>query len=705
MNEKKQSKNLNRLIDEKSPYLLQHAENPVDWYPWGEEAFQRAEEEDKPIFLSIGYSTCHWCHVMAHESFEDNAIADLMNNTFISIKVDREERPDIDSIYMTVCQLMNRSGGWPLTIIMTPEKKPFFAGTYIPKETRFGRMGLKDLIPKIREIWTNEKGKLIESSEKITNLLQEATSEAPGMSLSARDLNNAATQLTINYDDKFGGFGERPKFPSPHNLLFLLRMWKRSGNKELLSMVENTLQAMRFGGIFDHIGFGFHRYSTDRRWLVPHFEKMLYDQAMLAIAYTEAYQATKNPLYERTVREIFTYVLRDMLSEKGGFFSAEDADSEGIEGKFYVWGYNELQSLLEKEDFTLFTKVYNIKKEGNYREEATQEITGNNILHLNKPFEVLADEFEISLDKLQKKLDSIHKILFIEREKRIHPHKDDKILTDWNGMMIAALALGGYVFKDPDYIKAAENGVDFLLKHLMTNEGRILHRFRAESADLKAFIDDYAFFIWGLLNLYEATLKVKYLELAIDFTKDQINYYWDNEIGAFYFTALDAEKLIARRKEIYDGAIPSGNSVAMLNLLRLSQLTGNSEYEKKADILGRVFAENIKNNALGFSYFLTAVDFALGPTFSLVISGDSDKEDTIQLLEIIRDSYLPNKALLHRPTEVELPKIDELSNFITYFDKYENKATAYVCVNKTCKPPTNEAEKMLEYLNPIRKTS
>lgn len=642
---------------------------------------------------------------MAHESFEDDVIADLMNDVFVSIKVDREERPDIDNIYMTVCQIMNRSGGWPLTIIMTPEKKPFFAGTYIPKDTRFGRMGLMDLIPKIKELWNNEKEKLVESSKKVTSLLQETTSEAPGMNLSERDLNNALQLLTRNYDEKFGGFGERPKFPSPHNLLFLLRMWKRTGKKELLSMVENTLRSMKLGGIFDHIGFGFHRYSTDRFWLVPHFEKMLYDQAMLAIAYTEAYQATKNPFYENTAKEIFSYVLRDMTSEKGGFYSAEDADSEGVEGKFYVWDYHQLQSILEKEDFEIFTKSYNIRKEGNYREEATQEITGKNILHLTKPFGELAKKFEMSLDEFQKRIEKIRNILFVEREKKIHPHKDDKILTDWNGLMIAALALGGYVFNEPNYIRAAEKGVNFILRFLRDMKGRLLHRFRGESADLKAFLDDYAFLIWGLINLYEATLDVKYLKITIELMEDQLNHYWDNEIGAFYFTAEDAEQLIARRKEVYDGAIPSGNSVSMLNLLRLSQLTGNSEYETKADILGRVFAENIKNNATGFSFFLTAVDFALGPTFSLVISGDSDNEDTKNLLETIRETYLPNKALLHRPTEEEAPKIDEFSNFITYFDKYENKATAYVCINKTCKPPTNEAQKMLEYLDPIRKTN
>ncbi len=694
----------NRLINEKSPYLIQHAYNPVDWYPWGDEAFQKAKSEDKPIFLSIGYSTCHWCHVMAHESFEDNEVAKLMNDVFVSIKVDREERPDIDSVYMTVCQLISHSGGWPLTIIMTPEKKAFFAGTYFPKETRFGRTGLKDIIFKIRELWNNERDQLIESSEKITEILQEATLEAPGISLNEYNLNDALQQLVRNFDKNYGGFGQRPKFPSPHNLLFLLRMWKRTGNKEILFIVEKTLQAMRSGGIYDHIGFGFHRYSTDQKWLVPHFEKMLYDQAMLAIAYTEAYQATKNMLYGKTAKEIFNYILRDMTSKDGGFYSAEDADSAGVEGKFYVWSYNELRDILEKKELEFLTKVFNINEKGNYREEATQELTGKNILHLTESIEDLANKLSIELQEFKDLLESIRKKLFIQREKRIHPHKDDKILTDWNGLMIAALSLGAYVFNDNKYLETAKGAVKFILTNLRDTQGRLLHRYREESGELKAYLDDYAFFVWGLINLYEATLDSYYLELAIELSNDQLKYFWDNNIGAFFFTASDAEKLIARRKEIYDGAIPSGNSVAMLNLLRLSQLTGEQEFEEKADILGRVFADNVKQNPLGYTFYLSAVDFALGPTYSLVISGDTGKEDTDNLLKIIKDHYLPNKALLHRPTEDETPKIDELSNFITYFDKHENKATAYVCINKTCKPPTNDGAKMLEYLNPIRKT-
>jgi len=702
-NNNKEKSNYNRLINEKSPYLLQHAENPVDWYPWGEKAFEKAKKENKPIFLSIGYSTCHWCHVMAHESFEDPKIAELMNEVFVSIKVDREERPDIDSVYMTVCQLITNSGGWPLTIMMTPERKAFFAGTYFPKETRFGRIGLKQLILQIKEKWKNEQEKLVESSEKINEILQEVTLESPGMNLDEGDLKNALKQLSKNFDKENGGFGGRPKFPTPHNLLFLMRMWKRTGNDQILFVVEKTLQAMSNGGINDHLGFGFHRYSTDQFWLVPHFEKMLYDQAMIAMAYIEAYQATKKTLYSEVARNIMTYVLRDMLSDEGGFYSAEDADSEGVEGKFYVWSYQELEEVLDSKKLEIFTKVYNIYKEGNYREEATGEPNGKNILHMTKSLETLASELGLTSETLKDKLKSIQLQLFNEREKRIHPHKDDKILTDWNGLMIASLALAGYVFNESEYIKAAEKTVDFILANLRNDKGQLLHRYRNNSAEIEAFLDDYSFFIWGLLNLYEATLNVHYLELAIEFMNMQSEHFWDEEIGGFFFTSHEAEHLITRRKEIYDGAIPSGNSVAMLNLLRLSQLTGNVDYEEKADILGRVFVENIKKNALGYSFFLSAVDFALGPTFSLVISGDTNQKDTLELLEIIRANYLPNKALLHRPTEMESPKIDEFSNFITYFDKHENKATAYVCINKTCKPPTNNADKMLEYLNPVRK--
>ena len=660
----------------------------MDWYPWGEKAFEKAKKENKPIFLSIGYSTCHWCHVMAHESFEDIEVAKMMNEVFVSVKVDREERPDIDKIYMTVCQMMTGQGGWPLTIIMTPDKKPFFAGTYFPKRSRFGRMGLIDLILRIKQLWNTEKEKIIESAEQITHTLNNLTNEAPGDKLNKKILKKAFTQLKTQFDNKRGGFSNRPKFPTPHNLLFLLRYWSRTKDKTALEMVEKTLQEMRKGGIYDHIGFGIHRYSTDAEWLVPHFEKVLYDQALVSLAYLETYQVTQNELYAETVREIFSYVLRDMTSPEGGFYSAEDADSEGVEGKFYFWSKEEIRNSLEEDDAKYFIDLFNIQDEGNYLEEATRKKTGENILHLKKLG-------ELNDSRLQK----IREILFNIREKRVHPHKDDKILTDWNGLMIAALAKGAQILNEDKYLKAAKKAVDFIFSMMKDSNNRLLHRYREGSAEILAYIDDYAFLIWGLIELYEVTFDIYYLKKALDLNNELIEYFWDNNIAGFFFTPDDGEKLISRQKEIYDGAIPSGNSVSMLNLLRLSYITGNTELEEKAEYIGRVFAEKIMSTPIAYTQLLSAVDFGVGPTFSLVVAGDTGADDTNLMLNEAYKYYLPNKVLIFRPTEHYPPKIDEYSNFIEWFDKFEEKATAYVCINKTCKPPTNLSSKMIEYLD------
>jgi uncharacterized protein YyaL (SSP411 family) len=692
----------NKLINEKSPYLLQHAKNPVNWFPWTEQAFQKAKKENKPIFLSIGYSTCHWCHVMAHESFEDLEVAKLMNEVFISIKVDREERPDIDKIYMMVCQMMNNSGGWPLTIIMTPDKKPFFAGTYFPKESRFGRIGLVDLIIKVKDLWNNHKEDIINSSERIVFALQDINLESPGNSLNETILHNAYEQLKDRFDDEYGGFGTSPKFPTPHALLFLLRIYKRDNNLEALNMVEKTLKYMRMGGIHDHIGYGFHRYSTDRQWLVPHFEKMLYDNALLAFTYIEAFQATNNSQYKDTAKEIFNYIISDMKSPEGAFYSAEDADSEGVEGKFYTWQINDLEKILNFEEMEFFSSFYNIKKGGNYLEESTRKHTGKNIPHITENLNDFAKARNLSLDELKTKLEVIRIKIFQAREKRIRPHLDDKILTDWNGLMIAAFAKGGFVFNDKNYVDIAEKAMKFILEKLKDDKEHLLHRFRQNSAEIIAYLDDYSFLIWALLELYESTFDIFYLKKAIYFMDIQIDQFWDNEIGGFYFTAKEGEELIARQKEIYDGAIPSGNSVSMLNLLRLSQITGNQEYERKADIISRVFAENVRNNPSAHAFLMTAVDFSVGPTYSLVISGDKGKEDTLKMIESIRTEYLPNKTLLYRETEKDSAPIDKIASYVEFFDKYLDKATAYVCINKTCKPPTNKVQKMLEYLNPTR---
>ncbi|MHA1913107.1 MAG: thioredoxin domain-containing protein [Promethearchaeota archaeon] len=678
----------NHLINEKSPYLIQHVNNPVDWYPWGRKAFEKAKNENKPIFLSIGYSTCHWCHVMAHESFEDQEVADLMNESFVSIKVDREERPDIDKIYMTVCQMMTGSGGWPLTIIMTPEKKPFFAGTYFPKKTRFGRTGLVDLIRRINELWNNQRSELVNSADQITLSLQNIDQESPGEKFRTNTLKKAYKQLSVQFDDNNGGFGTRPKFPTPHNLILLLRYWKRTNDNNALLMVEKTLQAMRNGGIYDHIGFGFHRYSTDSEWLVPHFEKMLYDQALIAIAYIEAYLATKKEEYKTTAKEIFTYVLRDMTSQEGGFFSAEDADSEGEEGKFYVWSVDELKTILGEEEINITNKIFNVENSGNYLEEASRKKTGLNILHLK----------ELPEENLQKSIETIRNNLFKVREKRVHPSKDDKILADWNGLMIAALVKGAIAFDEDLYLEAAKKAMNFILTKQNDSSNRLLHRYKDGVAEINGYLTDYTFTIWSLIELYEATFDVFYLKTALELHKVQFDLFWDENVGGFYFTARDGEELLTRQKEIYDGAIPSGNSIAMLNLLRLSYLTGDAELEEKADLLNRVFADRIRANPLAHTQFLVAIDFAIGPSFSLVIGGDSDTSDTKNMIKAVNDEYIPNKVFIQRKTEQKSPDIDKLSNFVQFFDNLEDKATAYVCINKTCKPPTHDIDKMLEYL-------
>jgi uncharacterized protein YyaL (SSP411 family) len=568
------NKKPNRLISEKSPYLLQHADNPVDWYPWSAEAFEAAQKENKPVFLSIGYSTCHWCHVMERESFEDKDVAGLINETFVPIKVDREERPDIDAVYMKVCQIMTGSGGWPLTVIMTPDKKPFFAGTYLPKESRFGRIGLLDLVPRIKKMWSVQQGDIIKLSGEITTALQREEDDLPGSMPDETTLQAAYEELSGRFDEQFGGFGTAPKFPAPHNILFLLRYWKRKNEPGALAIVERTLQAMQQGGMYDHVGYGFHRYSTDSKWLVPHFEKMLYDQAMLTMAYADAYLATKKEEYKTTAREILSYVLRDMTDSTGGFYSAEDADSEGEEGKFHVWSREEIFALLDPLDAGLVAKVFNIAEEGNFIDSVTNESPGTNILHLSGPLEQTAAELNMPPEDLRGRMNAAITKLFAVREKRIHPYKDDKILTDWNGLMITALAKAARSFDNTDYADAAEKAAAFILGHMRTPEGRLLHRYRDGEALLPAHVDDYAFFISGLIELYEAVFDSKYLEAALELNRDFIKHFWDEKRGGFYFTADDAEEILIRKKEVYDAALPSGNSMAMLNLLRLGRMTG-----------------------------------------------------------------------------------------------------------------------------------
>lgn len=693
-------KHTNRLIREKSPYLLQHAHNPVDWYPWGPEAFEKAQSENKPIFLSIGYSTCHWCHVMESESFNDAEAAQLMNEVFVSIKVDREERPDIDQVYMRVCHMLNGRCGWPLNIIMTPDKKPFFAGTYLPKVSRFGMTGLVDLTGRVKDLWKSEKEKLLGSADQIAGALRQPLHDSPGEGLGESDLKAAYKELVQRFDKENGGFGSAPKFPVSHDILFLLRYSGRTGDKGALDMAEKTLKAMRKGGIFDHIGFGFHRYSTDSKWLVPHFEKMLYDQALLAMAYTEAYQATRKEEFKNTVKEIFTYVLRDMAAPAGGFYSAEDADSEGEEGKFYLWTDEQVRQTLGEKEAGFAINVYNIEKGGNFTEQGlgTIQKTGNNIPYLKEHPRKIASSLKISEKETEKRLEAAREKLFAVRKKRIHPLKDDKILTDWNGLMIAALAKGAQVLDEPAYIEAAKRAADFILRHMQQSDGRLLHRFRDGQAAISAYGDDYAFMIWALIELYETTFEIFYLQKAIELNSAFIKHFWDDKKGGFYFTADDSENLFVRNKEIYDGAVPSGNSVAMMNLLRLARMTADPELENKAAYLMKAFSRGVRLRPSAYTQLMTAVDFGTGPSYEVVIAGDLTSKDTKTMLKALRTEFIPNKVVLFRSIREKSPGITNLAGFTKYYKDIDGRATAYVCMNYKCELPTTDIKIMMDLL-------
>ena len=684
----------NRLQNEKSPYLLQHARNPVDWYPWGEEAFVKAQLEDKPVFLSIGYSTCHWCHVMERESFEDEEVAGLLNETFVNIKVDREERPDIDVVYMKVCQLMTQSGGWPLTIMTTPDKRPFFAATYIPKETQYGRVGLLEILPRVKSLWQKKRADVLSVASEITQLVQQPTI-GNTKDLGEEILHRAYRSLSTSFDRTFGGFGQAPKFPSPHNFFFLLRYWRRTGEVEALRMVEDTLQNMRYGGIFDQIGFGFHRYSTDTRWIVPHFEKMLYDQALMAMAFIELYQATGKNKYEISAREIFTYVLRDMTDDHGGFYCAEDADSEGVEGKFYLWTEKEIHNVLTQDEADLFLSYY--RHDSDTSMQGMQEIPdGYFIPHLN-PSSI--DDARDSVMELFGKMEGIRNKLFAVRERRMRPHKDDKILTDWNGLMIAALARGAQVFDEPTYSDAALRAMNFIIQSLQTKEGRLLHRFWDGEGSIPGNVDDYSFIVWGLLELYEATFDTKHLLKALEYQSHLFAYFGDDQNGGFFFTPADAEELLTRPKELHDGAIPSGNSIALINTLRLSRLTGDAEMGKRAHKIYRAFGAPADAMPTAYTQFLCGLDFVIGPASEVIIAGYVNKEDTRLMLRDLRKSFLPNKIVVFRSESSTPPDIETIAPFVQSYSIRNGQATAYVCSNFTCSLPTNDPKKMMELLN------
>lgn len=686
----------NRLANESSPYLLQHADNPVDWYPWGEEAFSKAREEDKPVLVSIGYATCHWCHVMAHESFEDEEVASMMNETFVNIKVDREERPDIDNTYMLVCQMLTGSGGWPLNVFLTPEKKPFYAATYIPRQGRHGRPGMRELIPWISELWKNERDKITASTNEIVNAFQKSTSFESGTELTDDILHKAYQQYSQLYDEKHGGFGTSPKFPSPHNLMFLLRYAKNNPDSNALPMVAKTLTKMRLGGVFDHVGLGFHRYSTDREWLLPHFEKMLYDQAMLMMTYTEAWQMTKKELFKQTADEIAAYVLRKMQDADGGFYSAEDADSEGEEGKFYVWTVSEVRDVLSGAEAELAIDVFNLTEEGNYADEATGQRTARNIPHLSKSIVELAEERDMSEEQMTERIESIRTTLLDARQKRVHPLLDDKILTDWNGLMIAALVKAGRTFQNETYIEQAKSCWSFLSSHMRNKDGTLMHRYRNGNIAIDAHADDYSFLIWGLIELYETTFEAQLLQQAVTLQQQFIDLFWDAENGGFYFTSESAEELLGRKKEVYDGAMPSGNSVALMNLLRLGRLTGNVHWEEMADQAQKLFGKDIRNAPTGFGFALQSVDFALSGSREIIICGYKDAEDTRNMLNPLQDLFLPHTVtLVYEPDD---PVIAEVAPFLSDYSMQGGNATAYVCKNYRCERPTTDPGQMLELI-------
>ncbi len=687
----------NRLAAEQSPYLLQHRHNPVDWYPWGEEAFARAQAEDRPVFLSIGYATCHWCHVMERESFEDEEVAARLNEGFVSIKVDREERPDIDGIYMAACQTMSGAGGWPLTIIMTPDRRPFFAGTYFPKETRFGRIGLLEVLEKIRALWTGDREQIEGIANELTGLLREpAAGEDLPFSLGAETLARAYRELLARYDAENGGFGRQPKFPTPHNLLFLLRFAVRSADERPLTMVTTTLDAMRRGGIFDQVGFGFHRYSTDAKWLVPHFEKMLYDQALLLTAYAEAFRVTGEEAFRQMARDIITYLLRDMQAPEGGFFSAEDADSEGEEGRFYVWTQAEMQSVLEPTLVSIAEAAFGVAEQGNFEEEASGKRNGANVLHRPVPIGALAHDFGLTEKEVKERLETARKLLFEARSARIRPLLDDKILTDWNGLTIAALARAARILDEPDALLAAKRAARFVLDHLQNADGRLLHRYREGSAGINGFLDDYSFFICGLLELHDATLDSAWLREAEGLCHVLIDLF-SAEDGAFYLAPGGTSDLLVRQKEFYDGALPSGNAVALSVLLRLARLTSNSIWEDHAARLLTAASPQACRTPSAHTALLLGLDLAISPSREIVLVGSPGRPETEALLRTIRAHERPGDVLLFKdPSSASL---DDLAPFTRDMKSVDNQPAVYLCQNHACLRPVTEPVELAALLS------
>ena len=697
----------NELIHETSPYLLQHAHNPVNWQPWGEKALNQAKSENKLLLISIGYSACHWCHVMAHESFEDEAIARRMNEGFVCIKVDREERPDLDQIYQLAHQLIaGRGGGWPLTVGLTPDRQPFFAGTYFPRQTRAGRIGMLEMIPRLREIWDTKKEEVLASAASIVAGLTRLAVSSAGVPLTAEVLHRAHAALAARFDTEHGGFGRAPKFPTPHTLIFLLRYARRTGNDNAARMAEQTLRAMADGGIHDQLAGGFHRYATDEKWLVPHFEKMLYDQALLALAYIEAAWVDKHRanetwmFYQQTAQRIFSYVDERLTDPNGGFYTAEDADSEGGEGRYYVWTVTELSQVLGSQNEMQFAAtVFGLKQQGNFPDEAAAEQTGANILHMPKSRKELAAGLGLTPAAFDLHLAAIRAKMLTARHNRIPPHRDDKILTDWNGLMIGALAKAARICDEPRYLAAAGRAARFIMDNLLSPEGRLLHRFRAGEAAIPGLLDDYVFFIWGLLELYDASFDAGYLLTASRLNQVVLARFQDKENGGFFQTPDDGESLPVRQKEIYDGALPSGNSVAYVNLLRLSRMTGDATLEKTAVRLEQAFANMIRETPDAYSWFLCGLDFSLAAAVDVVVVGVRGAADTEKMLAALRGLNRPGLVVLFKDIRDTNQLLAELAPFTAAYDQVAGIATAYVCRNRVCELPTTDYPEMLRLLD------
>ncbi|MHC5123870.1 MAG: thioredoxin domain-containing protein [Planctomycetota bacterium] len=689
-----QPKHTNQLIHEASPYLLQHAHNPVDWHPWGNEAFTKAKKDNKPIFLSIGYSTCHWCHVMAHESFENERIAAILNEHFISIKVDREELPGVDAVYMDFVQKTTGSGGWPMSVFLTPDAKPFYGGTYFPPVDSYGRPGFETLLTSIEEAWRNRQDEILRSSEQLTQALQEKVQTQSELALTEDALTTTSEALEQIYDSQYGGFGNAPKFPQPSMLSLLLIYSHRTENENALSMVEKTLEKMASGGIYDHLGGGFHRYSVDQKWLVPHFEKMLYDQALISRAYIQAFQITQKSAYQQIAEEVFKYVLRDMRSPQGGFYSAEDADSEGHEGVFYVWNPKQVDKILSRKEQELVKAYYGISDTGNFER-------GTSILNVTSTLDEVAKEIDIDPHDTKKILESAEQKLFQAREKRIRPHRDEKIIAGWNGLMISSLAYGGAVFNEPRYVQAAQRSANFVMDNL-DKSGRLKRYYAQGKAHEYAVLDDYAYLIRGLIDLYQADFDPKWLGHAVKLADQMTALFEDEKNGGFYLTGSDTQNLIRRTRPDYDGATPSGNSVATAELIRLFELTGNRDYFLTAQKTLRLFQEDLKRRGTSLTELLAATDLWLGARTQIVIAGKLQADPTQKILKSLRGHFLPRTVLLVRDPETNAQELDRVAAIVKAHDPIEGKVTVYLCEDFVCKSPVTEYDAFLKSIKELQ---